>query len=152
MIIHYKIISQSNVFFTTKNFLVVLLQLYRVCVIIIEHRKRQRLAHLIDAKQYNQYPISSKASFTNRHGRSDPKFKKSTDSVATVSNSMINLRPYSYHSEISSSGNTEPLSRRKPSSALFQNPPPLPEPRPSMLHSKSSAAANLNNSQICTEV
>lgn len=46
IIIHYKIISYMNVFFTCKNSLVILLQLYRLSVVHSEARKTKRLKRI----------------------------------------------------------------------------------------------------------
>lgn len=42
IIIHYRIISYMNVFFTCKNTLVILLQLYRLNVVQSENRKTKK--------------------------------------------------------------------------------------------------------------
>ncbi|CAF3375309.1 unnamed protein product [Rotaria socialis] len=152
LIIHYKIISQSNVFFTTKNFLVVLLQLYRVYVIIIEHKKRQQLTLLNAKKQQHQLSTLLKRPVTKRHTKIGGNFTKSTNSLAAASYSTTNLRPLSFRDEIDSSGNTDPLPRRKHSPDSFRIPPPLPEPRPTMPHSKSLITDSLTCPQMCTEV
>lgn len=145
LIIHYKIISQSNVFFTTKNFLVVLLQLYRVCVIIIEHRKRQKLT-LIHEKSQSLLSLPKKSNLNRKDGT------KSTNSLAAQTPSMTSLRPNSVAGEFDSAGNSDPLPRRKRSSATFPVPPPLPPPRPTIEHSKSLTTVSLNSQKICTEV
>lgn len=145
LIIHYKIISQSNVFFTTKNFLVVLLQLYRVCVIIIEHRKRQKLA-LLNEKSQSLSSLPRKSNLNRKDGT------KSTNSLAVQTPSMTSLRPNSIAGEFDSTGNSDPLPRRKRSSATFPVPPPLPPPRPMIEHSKSLTTVSLNSQKICTEV
>ncbi|CAF0729972.1 unnamed protein product [Adineta steineri] len=150
LIIHYQIISQSNVFFTTKNLLVVVLQLYRVCVIIIEHRKRQRLAHFNE--QQKQIPVLPKKLTTQRKDRTGMLTIKSNDSSTAQSISMTNLRPKIITKEIESIGNTDPLPRRKNSSELNPRTPPLPPPRPEISHSRSSTTVNLNNNKICTQV
>lgn len=45
IITHFKIISYMNVFFTCKNTLVILLQLYRLYVVYSENRKNKRKEH-----------------------------------------------------------------------------------------------------------
>ncbi|CAF1262974.1 unnamed protein product [Rotaria sordida] len=162
LIIHYKIISQSNIFFTTKNFLVVLLQFYRVCVIIIEHRKRHLLAHLNHINSIN--PTSNHLSVLRR--KPSILRKRQTGSILTTSksslilqsNSMTNLRPISFHSDrITLNGNSDPLPRRKRLSASILNPPSLSSARSTMSHSKSLTIVeqpnlSLTSHQICTEV
>ena len=149
LIIHYKIISQSNVFFTTKNFLVVLLQLYRVYVIIIEHRKRQRLTHF---NGQHQLPMLPKKSTIKRKERTGVLSIKSNDNSSAQSISMTNLRRISTAGEPYSTGNTDPLPRRKRLSSSFLTPPPLPPPRPNISHSKSLTTVSLHNQKISTPV
>jgi hypothetical protein len=78
----------------------------------------------------------------------------SNGSLSPQSTSMTNLRPISMTDEIDSIGTSDPLPRRKRSSASFQIPPPLPPPRPTISHSKSLTAvtSSLDNHKICTEV
>ncbi|CAF0804142.1 unnamed protein product [Adineta steineri] len=162
LIIHYKIISQSNVFFTTKNFLVVLLQLYRVCVIIIEHRKRHLLARASDAALTStQLAVVSKKSPTNRKKRTDTLSTTTNGSLALQSISMTNLRPVRFndiHADFE--GKSDPLPRRKHLSTSILVPPRLPPARPIISHSKSLTTVQQqqpnftlnNNNNICTEV
>ena len=77
---------------------------------------------------------------------------KSNGSLARQSTSMTNLRPNSIAGEFDLNGNSDPLPRRKHSSALFLIPPPLPPPRPPIAHSKSLTTVNVNSPKICTEV
>ncbi|KAH0549157.1 transmembrane protein 26 [Cotesia glomerata] len=54
IIVHYRIVSYMNIFFTCKNTLVILLQLYRLCVVHSENRsKRKRRKR----KQRQKYEI-----------------------------------------------------------------------------------------------
>ncbi|OXU22996.1 hypothetical protein TSAR_000982 [Trichomalopsis sarcophagae] len=56
LIIHYKIVSYMNIFFTCKNTLVILLQLYRLYVVQSEsrtRRRKQREKH--QQKRYDKY-------------------------------------------------------------------------------------------------
>ncbi|CAF0933657.1 unnamed protein product [Rotaria sordida] len=155
LIIHYKIISQSNVFFTTKNFLVVLLQLYRVCVIILEQKKHQQVTHLNEKQQQqqqHQLPILPKKSTMKRQGKLGTMLTTSVGSLPPQSISMTNIRPYSVFSEVDSNGYTDPLPRRKRSPQSSQIPPPLPPPRSAISHSKSLTTVSLNNHQMCTAV
>ncbi|CAF3437890.1 unnamed protein product [Rotaria sp. Silwood1] len=152
LIIHYKIISQSNIFFTTKNFLVVLLQLYRVCVIIIEQKKRQQVTHSNEKKQQHQLPVVPKKSTIKRQGRTGKILTRSVGSLPAQSISMSNIRPHSFVSETDSNEYTDPLPRRKCSPESFPIPPPLPPPRPKIPHSKSLTIVSLNNHQMCTAV
>ncbi|UJR25308.1 hypothetical protein I4U23_006659 [Adineta vaga] len=161
LIIHYKIISQSNVFFTTKNFLVVLLQLYRVCVIIIEHRKRQKLAHL-NGNHIATTPtsISSRKSSSNRRKRTDTMSTIATNqSLPLQSISMTNLRPARFiDNHIELEGNSDPLPRRKRLVTSTVVPPRLPPGRPTISHSNSLTIVhqqpnlNVTSHKICTEV
>ncbi|CAF1171307.1 unnamed protein product [Adineta ricciae] len=150
LIIHYKIISQSNVFFTTKNLLVVVLQLYRVCVIIIEHRKRQRLAHLHEKSQ--QQPTLPKKSPTQRKDRSGTLTSKSTKNSSIQSIPMTNIRSKDSSTDITTIGNTDPLPRRLQTTNSSVSLPPLPPPRPKSSHSNSLITVTPNNSKICTSV
>jgi hypothetical protein len=159
LIIHYKIISQSNVFFTTKNLLVVLLQLYRVYVIIIEHRKRNQLAHSSDTIQTsNGLPDVPQKSTTGRKKRTATISTASDGSLAIQSTSMTNLRSVKFNdNHINSDGNSDPLPRRKHLSASILVPPRLPPSRPIISHSKSLTTVqqpniSLTNQKICTEV
>jgi hypothetical protein len=159
LIIHYKIISQSNVFFTTKNLLVVLLQLYRVYVIIIEHRKRNQLAHSSDTIQTsNGLPDVPQKSTTGRKKRTATISTASNGSLAIQSTSMTNLRSVKFNdNHINSDGNSDPLPRRKHLSASILVPPRLPPSRPIISHSKSLTTVqqpniSLTNQKICTEV
>ncbi|CAF0774485.1 unnamed protein product [Didymodactylos carnosus] len=123
LIIHYKIISQSNVFFTTKNFLVVLLQLYRVCVIVIEHRKRQRLARLAGLNP-------------NHHGLNEllqlpimpehQTIKRTKKKLSTMSNNSLNILGNGKISQSTTSMHirsptTDPLPRKKRSPSSTSN-------------------------------
>ncbi|UJR23607.1 hypothetical protein I4U23_026594 [Adineta vaga] len=151
LIIHYKIISQSNVFFTTKNLLVVVLQLYRVCVIIFEHRKRQRLAHLYEQSQ--QQPVLPKKSLTQRKDKSVISVNKSTENTSIQSiPSVTNIRSKDIFNEMNLIGSTDPLPRRKQTTESNTTSPPLPPPRPKSSHSNSLATMALNNSKISTPV
>jgi len=169
LIIHYKIISQSNIFFTTKNFLVVLLQLYRVCVIVIEHRKRNRLAAAAGLLPLNQ--TNSQQSVVPR--KSIPGRKKRTATLLTASDGSVtlpstastsSLRP-SIHSiaHTNVDGNSDPLPRRKRSNVSMLIPstplpaPSLPPSRPTISHSESLTTVqqpniSLTSHKICTEV
>lgn len=163
LIIHYKIISQSNVFFTTKNFLVVLLQLYRVCVIIIEHRKRYQLARASDGQlPVDQLPGGQRKAPSSGH-------RKRTETTSTMATehalplqttSMTNLRsarvpPHRPDLE----GNTDPLPRRK-RTATTSLVPAVHVPtqsRSTISHSNSLIAVhqpnlNVTTHKICTEV
>ncbi|CAF4521321.1 unnamed protein product [Rotaria sp. Silwood1] len=162
LIIHYKIISQSNVFFTTKNFLVVLLQFYRVCVIVIEHRKRHLLARLYDINAINQtpnhLPVVRRKSSIARKKRPGSIVTTPRGSFILQSNSMTNLRPISMNGDhVSFDGNSDPLPRRKHSSAVILNPSSVPSARSTMSHSKSLTIVERPNisstsHKICTEV
>ena len=63
LIIHYKIVSYMNIFFTCKNTLVILLQLYRLYVVQSENRTRrrkQRLKHRYDKYETGNISIISR--------------------------------------------------------------------------------------------
>ena len=160
LIIHYKIISQSNIFFTTKNFLVVLLQLYRVCVIIVEHRKRQRLNHSHEkntisqlANQHFHAAILLKKPNGGRKRRPGTTPEKSNGTLALQSSSTSQLRPEDPTNMIDLLGDLDPFPRREPSTtSLIPLAPPLPPPRPSISHSKSLTAVGSADQKICTEV
>lgn len=162
LIIHYRIISQSNVFFTTKNFLVVLLQIYRVCVIIIEHRKHHRLARLHDMTSLhskdNQLPAPPRKSITGSRRRSSTLLKTPRGSFLVQSNSMANIRPFSVNSDcVSFDGNLYSSPRRKRSSVLSINTSSFPSARSTTPHSDSltiveQPAFNVTSQKICTEV
>ena len=77
---------------------------------------------------------------------------KSNDSLAPPTTSMSSLRPNSIAGELDSTGNSDPLPRRKRSPASSPIPPPLPPPRPPIAHSKSLTTVSLNGQKICTEV
>jgi len=74
------------------------------------------------------------------------------DSVTPQSTSMINLHPNSIAGDIDSTGNSDPLPRRKSPLASSPIPPPLPPSRPTISHSKSLVSVSLNGHKICTEV
>ena len=168
LIIHYKIISQSNIFFTTKNFLVVLLQLYRVCVIIIEHRKRQRLATLTALHPLNQnnhsLSLAPRKSISGSKKRNVTLITTPDESLTFPSSSMTSLRPSIRNGDhFDFDGNTDPLPRRKRSSVSTLIPSNSPAqsstPRPILSHSKSltivqqpTTNLSLTSHQICTEV
>lgn len=161
LIIHYKIISQSNVFFTTKNFLVVLLQLYRVCVIIIEHRKRAELARAADLHNTpNQLLTVPRKLPMKRKRRMGTILSTSNGTSAVPSPSMIAYRsPYSNvdGDEPNYDVNTDPLPRRERTLGLNLTPPPLPPPRSTGSHSKSlttlvQPSMSVTNHEICTAV
>ncbi|XP_060519074.1 transmembrane protein 26 [Cylas formicarius] len=63
LITHFKIISYMNVFFTCKNTLVILLQLYRLYVVYSEHNKKSEDFNLTDIS------IISKSSVDDGDGR-----------------------------------------------------------------------------------
>ncbi|KAI3390161.1 hypothetical protein SNEBB_001833 [Seison nebaliae] len=42
LILYYKVVSDMNIFFTIKNSLVIILQLYRLIVLTLDHRKQQK--------------------------------------------------------------------------------------------------------------
>uniref|UniRef100_A0A182YHH0 Uncharacterized protein n=1 Tax=Anopheles stephensi TaxID=30069 RepID=A0A182YHH0_ANOST len=77
IIVHYKIITYMNIFFTCKNTLVILLQLYRLYVVNSENRKaaatrkrlkmRARAEQQSASRQQKQRKISKRKSSTNRH-------------------------------------------------------------------------------------
>ncbi|CAF0931734.1 unnamed protein product [Adineta ricciae] len=155
LIIHYKIISQSNVFFTTKNFLVVLLQLYRVCVIIIEHRKRYLSVHAHNANRQtaNHLAISPRKSSSNRRKRTETTSTTVTNrSLPLQTASMTNLRPIRFlENHIELEGNSDPLPRRKRVTPAMVGSPRLPPGRPTISHSSSLTVvppANLNSISI----
>ena len=169
LIIHYKIISQSNIFFTTKNFLVVLLQLYRVCVIIIEHRKRHRLAALNALHALNpidiQLPTIPRKSISGHKRRMITVLTTPDGSTTLPSSSMTSLRPSIRNNDHANfDGNSDPLPRRKRSSTSNLIPSsspalPLRTPRSIISHSKSLTTVqqqqlniSLTNHKICTEV
>lgn len=54
IIIHYRIVSYMNIFFTCKNTLVILLQLYRLCVVHSENRSKRKRRKM---KQRQKYEI-----------------------------------------------------------------------------------------------
>ncbi|XP_069691931.1 transmembrane protein 26 [Periplaneta americana] len=62
LIVHYQIISYMNVFFTCKNTLVIVLQLYRLYVVHSETRKLRKL----EEKQKKRARISNRKRGTNR--------------------------------------------------------------------------------------
>ena len=162
LIIHYKIISQSNVFFTTKNFLVVLLQLYRVCVIIIEHRKRRKRMRMEEtsaltaiATLTQQVPVLPKKASSGRKRRPASTLAVSNGNLAAQSSSAVNLRVDSQTDRTEPNGKSDPLPRRQSSSTIASiplPPPPLPPPRPAISHSKSLNTVSLTSHKICTEV
>ncbi|XP_011499646.1 PREDICTED: transmembrane protein 26 [Ceratosolen solmsi marchali] len=57
LIIHYKIVSYMNIFFTCKNTLVILLQLYRLYVVQSESRSRRRRQR--QKLEYDKYEIGN---------------------------------------------------------------------------------------------
>ncbi len=139
--------------------LVVLLQLYRVYVIIIEHRKRNQLAHSSDTIQTsNGLPDVPQKSTTGRKKRTATISTASNGSLAIQSTSMTNLRSVKFNdNHINSDGNSDPLPRRKHLSASILVPPRLPPSRPIISHSKSLTTVqqpniSLTNQKICTEV
>ncbi|CAF3335600.1 unnamed protein product [Rotaria socialis] len=162
LIIHYKIISQSNIFFTTKNFLVVLLQLYRVCVIIMEHRKRHKLSCLNETNSMQQKPnhfsVTQRKSILGHKRRSGSILTSSRGSLNSHSNSIGNFRPMSTNDDpISLDGRSGPLPRyhRLPKSTL--NPSSLPKARSTRPHSRSLTTVehphiSMPSHNICTEV
>lgn len=164
LIIHYKIISQSNVFFTTKNFLVVVLQLYRVCVIMIEHRKRSQLAQFNTHHIFNQaihsLPFVPKKTNNTKKRRTGANVSTSNGNLTADPTSMKNHRTHSLvgiHDLSKHDGFSDPLSRKKRSSGSSQNLPSLPPPRTSMSHSRSLTTVNqtnlnLSSHKICTAV
>jgi Transmembrane protein 26 len=163
LIIHYKIISQSNIFFTTKNFLVVLLQLYRVCVIIIEHRNGHRLTQTtnnneISSANYSS-PVLPQKSTTGRKRRTGTTSSTSTGNIRLETNSMANLQVHriTADTDMQYDGNSDPLPRRKRSIVPALVAPPLPPPRPNTFHSKSLTCVLqpntiVTNHKICTAV
>ncbi|CAF4556993.1 unnamed protein product, partial [Didymodactylos carnosus] len=143
---------QSNVFFTTKNFLVVLLQLYRVCVIVIEHRKRRQLARIAglnpDHPALNELltlpitPINKKI------------MKLSKKKGSTMSNSSLNMISNGKLSQSTSMPTmhrrlpiTVPLPRKKRplSSMITTNIQPVSRSKHSMRHSSTLPVNNNNN-------
>ena len=161
LIIHYKIISQSNVFFTTKNFLVVLLQLYRVCVIVIEHRKRAELARATDLHNTsNQFLKVPRKLPMKRKRRTGTILSASNGASPAPSPSMVAYRsPYSNvdGDEPNYDANSDPLPRRELSLGPNITPPPLPPPRSMGSHSKSlttlvQPSTSVTNHKICTAV
>ncbi|CAM4767258.1 unnamed protein product [Rotaria magnacalcarata] len=142
LIIHYKIISQSNVFFTTKNFLVVLLQLYRVCVIIMEHQKRHKLSRLNETNSVQQIanhsPVTQRKSSLGHKRRSGSILTSSRGSFNSHSNSIGNFRPKSTNGDpISLYGRSDPLPRCHRLSTSTLNASSLPKARSTRSHSRS---------------
>ncbi|KAL7010703.1 hypothetical protein ACKWTF_016844 [Chironomus riparius] len=76
IIIHYKIISYMNVFFTCKNTLVILLQLYRLYVVFSETKKSAAMKKKLKY-QNERYTKASKGSKNK---------KRNSDEIYTISN------------------------------------------------------------------
>lgn len=55
LIFHYNIVSYSNIFFTFKNTLIIILQLFRFVVIVIEHSYRKSLVEAAESPGLNQH-------------------------------------------------------------------------------------------------
>ncbi|XP_050072120.1 transmembrane protein 26 [Anopheles maculipalpis] len=76
IIVHYKIITYMNIFFTCKNTLVILLQLYRLYVVNSENRKaaankkrlkmRAKAEQQLSARQQKQRKISKRSSSSRK--------------------------------------------------------------------------------------
>jgi hypothetical protein len=117
---------------------------------MIEHRKRQRLAHL---NKLSQVPVLPKKPLTKRKRKPGIMLTPSNVKSALQSASMASLPPKSIAYDIDSNGNSDPLPRRKRSPAPAPTPPPpLPPPRSAIAHSKSLTIVSLDNRKICTEV
>ncbi|XP_057330909.1 transmembrane protein 26 isoform X1 [Microplitis mediator] len=58
IIIHYHIVSYMNIFFTCKNTLVILLQLYRLCVVQSENRTKRKRKKIRQRQRYEVPNIS----------------------------------------------------------------------------------------------
>lgn len=137
-------------------------------MIVIEHRKRHRLAVLTALHPLNQN--NHQSSLTPR--KSIPGNKKRSVTLVTTpdgsmtfpSSSITSLRPSLRNSDhLDFDGNTDPLPRRKRSSVSTlipsSNSPAQPStPRPILSHSKSLTTVqqqpniSLTSHQICTEV
>ncbi|XP_029166996.1 transmembrane protein 26 [Nylanderia fulva] len=81
LIIHYQIVSYMNIFFTCKNTLVILLQLYRLYVVQSENKSKRN-------KKYNKIEVSNISIISRgdmykdvrvRHSRDDNRHKRRRD-------------------------------------------------------------------------
>ncbi|XP_070500827.1 transmembrane protein 26 [Chironomus tepperi] len=76
IIIHYKIISYMNVFFTCKNTLVILLQLYRLYVVFSETKKSVAMKKKIKSKRKDTGYGTAGSSYEDKKRKGDKKDKR----------------------------------------------------------------------------
>lgn len=76
LITHFKIISYMNVFFTCKNTLVILLQLYRLYVVYSENKKKRKKKRKKNDFELTNISIISKPDMYTDHRKKSPKRKQ----------------------------------------------------------------------------
>lgn len=82
IIIHYNIISYMNVFFTCKNTLVILLQIYRLYVVNTEHNKTKKRKHA-KHRQIHDFELST-ISIVSKPQHDIQKYRKSRRAIEDI--------------------------------------------------------------------